>query len=148
MILRIQKRFIATIAAIAIAVTSFSAVPARAGDDEAAAAIAAILGLAVIGAVIADKRKDKKKVTVKEPRHPRPLPPRVGRKILPQQCLRSFRTDRGAARIFGQRCLQRHYKHVHSLPQRCHREVYTDRGWRQGFGARCLNHYGYQLARR
>ena len=60
MILRIQKRFIATIAAAAIAITGFTTAPARAGDDEAAAAIAALLGLAVIGAVIADKRKDKK----------------------------------------------------------------------------------------
>lgn len=149
MILRIQKRFIATIAAAAVAITGFTSAPARAGDDEAAAAIAALLGLAVIGAVIADKRKDKKeRRVVTHPRDPRPLPPRVGRKLLPQQCLRSFRTDRGQRRVFGQRCLHRHYDHVHSLPQRCHREFYTDRGWRQGYGAKCLNRYGYQLARR
>ena len=157
MLLRLQKRFIATIAAAAIAVTGISAAPARAGDDDAAAAIAALLGLAVIGAVIADKRKDKKErvhVTKKHPQHvqrplhPRPLPPRVSRKLLPQQCLRSFQTYNGPARIFGQRCLHRNYGFVHTLPRHCHREVYTDRGWRQGYGARCLRREGYQLARR
>ncbi|WP_415919208.1 hypothetical protein [Tateyamaria sp. SN6-1] len=150
MILRIQKQFIAAIAAAAIAITGFSAAPARAGDDEAAAAIAAILGLAVIGAVIADKRKDKKhrESVIVHPRPPKPVPPRVGRKLLPQHCLRSFRTDRGHRQIFGQRCLHRSYDHVHSLPRKCHREFYTDRGWRQGYAARCLDRHGYQLARR
>ncbi|WP_299683921.1 hypothetical protein [uncultured Tateyamaria sp.] len=149
MILRIQKHVIATIAAVAIAVTGFSAAPARAGDDEAAAAIAALLGLAVIGAVIADKRKDKKeRREVSRPRDPRPLPPRVSRKLLPQECLRSFHTDHGKRRIFGQRCLRHNYGFVNSLPRQCHREFYTDRGWRQGYSARCLNRHGYQLARR
>ncbi len=152
MILRIQKRFIAAIAAVAIAVTGISAAPARAGDDDAAAAIAALLGLAVIGAVIADKRKDKKErreaIQRPLPKPVKPLPRRVSRKLLPQQCLRSFRTDRGQRRVFGQRCLNRNYDYVNSLPRQCHREFYTDRGWRQGYGARCLNRHGYQLARR
>ena len=148
MIMRIQTRFISAVAALAIVVTGFSVAPARAGDDEAAAAIAALLGLAVIGAVIADKRKDKKERVVVHPKHPKPLPRRVSRKLLPQQCLRSFHTDRGQRRIFGQRCLHRNYGFVNSLPRQCHREFYTDRGWRQGYGARCLNRHGYQLARR
>ncbi|MEL6380822.1 MAG: hypothetical protein AAFQ29_13780, partial [Pseudomonadota bacterium] len=146
MIMRIQTRFISAIAALAIVVTGFSAAPARAGDDDAAAAIAALLGLAVIGAVIADKRKDKKERVVVHPKRPKPLPRRVSRKLLPQHCLRSFHTDRGQRRIFGQRCLHRNYAFVNSLPRQCHREFYTDRGWRQGYGARCLNRHGYQLA--
>ncbi|MEL7133031.1 MAG: hypothetical protein AAGK77_11525, partial [Pseudomonadota bacterium] len=61
MTLRIHRNFIGTIAAVAIAITGFSAAPARAGDDEVAAALAALLGLAIVGAVIHDKKKDKKK---------------------------------------------------------------------------------------
>lgn len=160
--LRIQKNFIATVAAVAIAITGLSAAPVRAGDNERAAALAAILGLALVGALVVDRKSDKKKKAKAKKKveqyrsdriyrtHPRPrtLPPRVTRKLLPQECLRSFRTDRGQARVFGQRCLNRHYDHVRSLPDKCHREFYTDRGWRQGFGARCLNRHGYQLARR
>ena len=153
MVLRIQKRFIAVVAAVAISVTGITAAPARAGNDDAGKALAALLGLAIVGAIIADQRNDRKdtKKTVIKPVHPplisRPLPKRVNRKLLPQDCLRSFHTDRGKARIFGQRCLQRNYQYVNSLPHDCHRSVYTDRGWRQGYGARCLNRYGYQLAR-
>lgn len=150
--LRIQRNFISLVAGAAIALTGISATPVRADNNDAAAAIAALLGLAVIGAVIVDSRKDRKKradVPVIHPKpYPKPLPKRVNRKLLPQECLRSWRTDRGQARIFGQRCLNRHYDYVNSLPNKCHRQVYTDRGWRQGYAARCLNRHGYQLARR
>lgn len=150
MTLRIHRQFIGIIAAAAIAITGFTAAPARAGDDEVGAALAALLGLAIVGAVIHEKKKDKKKRhTVHTPVHPKPkpLPKRVNRKLLPAHCLRSFHTDQGKRRLFGQRCLHKHYRHVDSLPYRCHREVYTDRGWRQGYGARCLNRHGFQLAR-
>lgn len=149
MTLRIHRQFIGLVTAAAIAITGFTAVPARAGEDEVGAAIAALLGLAIVGAVIHEKKKDKKKRhTVHTPVHPKPLPKRVNRKLLPQHCLRSFNTDRGYRRMFGQRCLNKSYHHVHSLPHTCHREIYTDRGWRGGYSARCLNRHGYQLARR
>lgn len=147
--LRIHRQFIATIAAAAIAITGVSAAPARAGDDEVGAALAALLGLAIVGAVIHDKNKDKKRRhVVHTPVHPKPIPPRVNRKLLPQQCLRSFNTHQGKARIFGQRCLNQNYRFAQNLPAACHRQVWTSRGWRAGFGARCLNRHGYQLARR
>lgn len=148
MTLHIHRQFIGTIAAAAIALTGFTAAPARAGDDEVGAALAALLGLAIVGAVIHEKKKDRKRHSVHTPVHPQPIPHRVNRKLLPQQCLRSFNTDRGHRRMFGQRCLNNHYRHVNSLPHTCHREVYTDRGWRRGYAARCLNRHGYQMARR
>ncbi|MEX0311444.1 MAG: hypothetical protein AB3N17_14505 [Tateyamaria sp.] len=151
MTLRIQRQFIAAVAAAAIAITGFSAAPARANDDQVGAALAALLGLAIVGAVIHDKNKDKKRrqtVNVPAPVHPKPIPPRVNRKLLPQQCLRSFNTHQGKARIFGQRCLNNNYQFARNLPAACHRQVWTDRGWRAGFGARCLKKHGYQLARR
>jgi len=158
MTLRIHRQFIATVAAAAIAITGFTAAPARAGEDEVGAALAALLGLAIVGAVIKDKRDDRKArqqvhtphhvTPAPRPVHPRPVPPQVNRKLLPNQCLRTLHTDRGRAHLFTQRCLERHYRHVNSLPDRCHRQVWTDRGWRQGWGARCLNRHGFQMARR
>ncbi|APX12993.1 hypothetical protein [Tateyamaria omphalii] len=149
MTLRIHRQFIGLVAAAAIAITGFSAAPARAGDDEVGAALAALLGLAIVGAVIHDRNKDRKKRhTVHTPVHPKPVPKRVNRKLLPQQCLRSFHTNQGQRRVFGQRCLHNHYQFAHSLPQTCRREFYTDRGWRRGYGARCMSRHGFQLARR
>ena len=51
------KSFIASIMAAAIALTTFSAAPARAGDD-AAKIIAGVAALAIIGAAIADSKND------------------------------------------------------------------------------------------
>ncbi|MEO9576547.1 MAG: hypothetical protein ABJ263_19830 [Tateyamaria sp.] len=165
MTLRIHRQFIGTIAAIAIAITGFSAVPARAGNDDLAAALAVILGLAVVGTAI-NKRKDDKKARQKayapkpkvQPRHvqphrghiqPRPLPRQVNRKLLPQRCLFNVETQNGRSiQAFGQRCLNRNYQFTNSLPNQCGRRVRTRNGAGYAYSARCLNKQGYQLARR
>ncbi|MEL6807273.1 MAG: hypothetical protein AAFO97_05795 [Pseudomonadota bacterium] len=165
MTLRIHRQFIGAIAAIAIAITGFSAVPARAGDDELAAALAVILGLAVVGTAI-NKRNDDKKARARvqthtpkaQPRHvqphrghiqPRPLPRQVNRKLLPQRCLFNLETQNGRMiQAFGQRCLSRNYQFTKTLPSECGRRVWTRNGAGYAFGARCLTKQGYQLARR
>jgi hypothetical protein len=157
------SKFIATVAVASILITGFSAAPARANQDDVGRALAALLGIAIVGAVIHENKKNKKqRAHVKPaPRHkvhkpvqkqrhvkPRPLPRHVSQHLLPGRCLRSFETRRGTARIFGQRCLERHYGFTHRLPQHCERRVRTDRGSRSGFGANCLRKQGYKLARR
>ena len=169
MTLRIHRQFIRIIAAIAIAITGFSAAPARAGNDDLGAALAVILGLAVVGTVI-NKRNDDKKARRQvhthtpqpkpkaAPRHvqphhghiqPRPLPRHVNRKLLPQRCLFNLETVKGRSiQGFGQRCLKRNYQFTHALPQQCGRRVLTRNGTGYAYGARCLTNQGYQLARR
>ena len=165
MTLRVLRHFIGTIAAIAITITGFSAVPARAGDDDLAAALAVILGLAVVGTAI-KKRDDIKKArrqvhthTPKaQPQHvkphrghiqPRPLPKRVNRKLLPQRCLFNLETLNGRTiPAFGQRCLNRNYQFTDALPDQCGRRVWTRNGTGYAYSARCLTKEGYQLARR
>lgn len=156
MTLRIHRQFIATISALAIVITGFSAAPARAGDDDLAKALAVILGLAVVGTAINKRNDDKKSrqpVYKQKPQRGhvehRPLPRRVDRKLLPQRCLYNLRTDRGRdIQAFGQRCLKRNYQFTNSLPRQCERRVQTRNGWGNAYGARCLNKQGYQLARR
>lgn len=186
--LTLPTRFISTLAATAVALTTFTAMPVYAGDERAARAIATILGLAIVGKIIHDERKsDKKKKRARReyrdaynpepPRHtkrnvhrhgalshshrdgrfshdhgysqpePRPLPRRVDRKQLPQNCFRSFETRNGPAHMFARRCLERNYKFAHRLPQDCARRVRTREGTRAGFDARCLRRNGYSLAR-
>ncbi len=152
-----HRRFIAAITAVSIAITAFAAAPARAGDEEVARALAAIAGIAILGAAIKSSR-DKKKARAKQHvyhappkvhRHvqPRPLPKRVNRKLLPQRCLRNFRDNYGSFPAFGRKCLRKNYGALNSLPQRCERSVRTDRGYRTVYGARCLSRKGFQLAR-
>ena len=157
-----HRKFIATIAAASILITGFAAAPARANQDDLGRALAALLGVAIVGVVIHENKKKKKQRAHVQPaprhkihkpiqkrRHikPRTLPRRVSEHLLPGRCLRSFETRRGNARIFGERCLERHYGFTHRLPQHCERRIRTDRGPRFGFGARCLRKQGYKLAR-
>lgn len=167
------RKFIATVAAASIALTAIGAVPAAAENFKAERALAAILGLAVVGAIVHENRKDKKHkpaqvhVTPKQKGHghlghkhvgqgynppvyhpaPRPMPNRVNRKLLPQQCLRSMQSRDGRVRYFGQRCLNRNFEFAHRLPQVCNYTFRTHKGTRRGYEARCLRDWGYRLAR-
>lgn len=158
----LPSRFTATLAAVAIAATTFSAAPAFADrdDERAARTIAALLGLVVVGKIIHDNNKDRpdSHVTVKKPKHnirrghanprPRPLPKRAGRAELPRECFRSFQTRRGQVHMFGRRCLEKNYRAVNRLPQSCAQRIRTDRGTRSGFDGRCLQRNGYRVSRR
>jgi len=151
-----HHKFIAGVIALSMLITAGAAAPARADGEDVGKALAAILGLAIVGAVIADSQKDKRAKVVEpyiEPVRPgkvrpRPLPRQVNRKLLPQRCLRHFHLRQGTMPGFGRHCLSRHFQFVHELPGRCVREVWTDRGRRGVYSARCLRHQGYQLARR
>lgn len=164
----LPSRLIGTVTAAAMALTTFTAAPAHADDKRTARIAATVLGLAVLGAIIHDNKQDKKAQhnTYRQPvqkkvytqRHnnrvqqrghvqPRPLPQRVDRKQLPQNCLRSFDTRQGKAHMFGRRCLERNYRAAHRLPQNCAITVRTYDGRRSGYDARCLRRNGYSLAR-
>ncbi|ASM73777.1 MULTISPECIES: cytochrome C oxidase subunit IV family protein [Roseobacteraceae] len=160
----LHRKFIAFVAGLSIAITGLSAVPAAADQDDTARALAAILGLAIVGAVIHDSRKDKDHVTRHDtyrpvarpgyrpdprPLHPRPLPPRANnRKLLPQACLRTFHTRQGKVNGFGDKCLSNRYRYSNSLPQACVLRFRNQNGYGRGYDARCLRQRGYELARR
>jgi len=156
------RRIITTIVAASIAITAIGATPARADDRDVARALAAILGIAVVGKIIHDKKKDKQRAVTRHqpapvyqaPRHrthkvqPRPLPRHVrNNKLLPKQCFRSFDTRRGTVQMFGNRCLQNNFRHANRLPQHCKVQARTHQGRRIGYDARCLRDAGYRLAR-
>lgn len=164
----LYPRLIGTVTAVAMALTTFNAAPAHADEQRAARIAATILGIAVLGAIINDQKKDKKKAqeiyrqpppkqvyTRRENNNvqhrgyvqPRPLPQRVSRKQLPQDCLRSFDTRQGRAHIFERRCLERNYRAADRLPQNCAVALRTNDGTRAGYDARCLRRNGYSLAR-
>lgn len=158
-----HRKFISAIAALSILVTGFGAAQAQAGSRDAERALAAIVGLAVIGAIVANNRDDDRHETQRVVRKPprieaRPLPRdlqpgrhgnhHASRKELPRACMQEVRTNRGVARYFGARCMSRNYKFVNRLPNQCERRIRTDRGERYGWGAKCLRREGYTLARR
>ncbi|MFT7134386.1 hypothetical protein [Sulfitobacter sp.] len=164
-------KFIATIAALSIAITGLSATSAAAGDrnrDLARIAVG-VLGVAIVGKIIHDNNKDRQNrehanqghvnrghVVTRDRVQPRPLPQkyreqkrhqRQDSKLLPQSCFRSYDTRRGQVVMFGSRCLQKNFRHANRLPQHCAQTIRTFQGTRSGYDARCLRGAGYSLAR-
>lgn len=163
--LAIHKKVIASVTALSLLVTGVSATASQAQQrsHKAESTIAALFGLAVIGALVAADQKDRKhrrkadvaphpahkiKPVTRQTLKARPLPKRARHQALPQQCLRRFDTDQGRARLFAHRCMQRNYAHTQHLPKHCQRQVWTANGPRSGWGARCLRQNGFRVAQR
>jgi len=158
----LPRRLVNTVAAAALALTALGAVPAHADRDRNARIAATVLGLAVVGAIIHQNKRDKRQQPVSQPKpraviqnrnhfqphlQPRPLPQRVTRNVLPQNCLRSYRTRQGQGQMLDRRCLEQNYRAANRLPQNCAIQVRTDRGLRNGYDARCLQRNGYSFGR-
>ena len=163
-----SRKFIAAIVGAAITVTAVGTVPARANED-VLRALAVIAGIAVVGKVASDRlsRDDRKNRIVSKNRfddsyfydysrdnrvirrvEPRPLPRDVRRRLLPGECLRSWKTRYNRARVFDEKCLRKNYAYTKSLPRACEVKVRAKNKKRRGYDVRCLRRNGYQLARR
>lgn len=138
---------------LGIALSPISAAPAKAGDRDAEAIIATILGLAVVGAIIDDNRRDRRlerdvrRDDWRDDRRPR------FSKDLPGRCERYFSTSSGGRTYMGGRCLERRYSHADRLPSRCALKIRTHNRdgrlvqrtvYRQG----CLRGHGFTIAGR
>lgn len=149
-----SRKFIASIVAAAITVTAVSSAPARADDD----LVKIIIGAAAIYALSQTLDNDRPRYgTVSRERPPvayrpdltpRPLPDRARKaKPIPARCLKYVESRKGnTVRLLGQRCLNRHYRHVHRLPERCQAKVRTYNGVRYGYKPRCVRKHGFRLA--
>lgn len=143
-----HRKFIALVLGTSIAITGFSAAPARA-DGDTARIFAGLALLAIIGAAIQDNNKRRHNVTRQyTTQPPRPLPQGVKRFNLPGHCLGAYNVNGGIRRLFGAKCLRNNYRHYGSLPYAC-QLGYTDgrNRNRTGYEPTCLRERGYRVAR-
>lgn len=150
----LHRKFIAFVLATSIAITGFSAAPARA-DDDVAKFIAGLAVLGILGAAINkhDRRNDHvtrapSNPVYTPPRRTRPLPQRVARYDLPGKCLRHYHTFRKGQNLLGQGCLNKHYRHAKALPQQCRVTFWNGRRHKNAFKPRCLKRNGYRIVQR
>ncbi|MFN3208809.1 MAG: hypothetical protein ACE369_07370 [Roseovarius sp.] len=163
-----HRRFISLILAAALAVTGMTSGPAQAGDRDVAKWVAGAVALGLVGAVIADQRRDDRAVTRYRnsdgPRfdsgyrrgHGRYHQPgrRHGhqshrghhrdRYALPGHCRQDVRVRGGILRGYGRHCLLNNYSRFNALPHHCAVET---RGYGRGgivYDTHCLNRYGYR----
>ncbi len=146
-----HRKFIALIAATAIAITGFTA-PARAGGDDVAKALAGLAAVLIIGAAINSSLDNSPAVAAPSPS---PAPAShghsnaVSRYVLPGQCERRIRTDRGYQRVLGANCVARNYSYARSLPDKCVSSYWIASRNRleTGYTKSCLQNHGYRIAR-
>ncbi|KIC13703.1 hypothetical protein [Leisingera sp. ANG-Vp] len=158
-----HRKFIALIVAASIAITGFSAAPARA-DEDVAKFIAGMALLGILGAAINDARKDdgrhvsrtynppnqhrhghKPHAHNRHGGHVKPLPPRVRRYDLPAHCVRYFPRYSQNRPLAAKGCLDRNYGRTHRLPQACKVTFWNGQRHRTGFKPRCLKRHGYRM---
>lgn len=139
------RRFIATVAAASIAITALGTAPARAENHDLERALAAILGIAVLGAIINDNKKDDYVVQQHRPRHAHNPRPRYQQ---PRYNQPRYQQPRHAQPRLQPKPLPHRVKPRHDrrnlLPGHCLRTFATRRGNYQGFARACLmNNYAF-----
>lgn len=142
------RKFISTLCAAAVALTAISSTPAQAdNNDDLARALAAVLGVAIIGKIIHDKNdRDDRKVTRRhqpEPvyrTHKKKQVTRQEHRLQPRDLPRRVERDRKRRKDHQQtRRVDRKL-----LPGQCLRSFDTRRGSVVMFGRRCLeNNYRF-----
>jgi hypothetical protein len=151
----------------ALSLTMAGALPAAANGLDRETAAKLIIGLAaaaVIGSAIENNRDDNRSTQARDNHNNggnnrnngginrnnnwSDLNRNSNRRVLPSDCLTRVETRFGTQRMFGQRCLERNYRHVNSLPARCAVRVYSDNGPRRGYDPLCLRDQGYRTNRR
>ena len=159
-----HRKFIAMILALSLAVSGFSAAPARA-DEDVAKFLAGVVALGLIGAAVNDARKDRKREVYTyshgsrshddgrrhrdEYRHqPRPLPKHVAKYDLPAHCVKIVPQYSQSRTVVSHHCLSKNYGYVNSLPGQCRLSVWNGHKQRTAYKTRCLEKNGYRLVNR
>jgi len=159
-----HRTFISLILAAALAVTGMTSTAAQASDKDVAKWIAGAVALGLIGAAIADERRDDRAVTrnrgyyndnrahgqrFKKKRrhgHKSHRKNRYDSHALPGHCRRVVQTRRGPLKGFGRHCLLNSYSNFNALPHRC--AVRTRGHGNRGviYGSYCLRQHGYRVS--
>lgn len=146
-----SRKFIATVLAASLAITSFSAFPARAGNDDLVKFLAGATALVIIGSALDGKPA---RVTTRNDRvydHDRRRDDwhrDTRKRILPAYCRSTVWTPEGRQRFLDGRCLRQNYAQARDLPKQCRITAGQGTGHgRRGYSIRCLKRHGYEIAR-
>ncbi|WP_439111004.1 hypothetical protein [Lentibacter sp.] len=144
-----SHKFIAAIAATAVAISMMGANPSFAGNRDRDKALLGLAGIVMLGVAISEASKNDRRYAHQpqraQPVKPRPLPQNLRKKMLPRECLRTVNTRGQSTRFLGRGCLQNKYRWVGQLPRACSVKLWTNRGQRFGYAPACLRQHGYRL---
>lgn len=134
-----SSRFLGMLAAGAVAFTTLTAVPVYADDARTARVLATILGIAIVGKIIHDDRKDKKEKQQKKGHKPKIQQPAQSHRhgnLTHRHDRGRLEHDHGYAKPDPRPLPQRVDRKV--LPKNCFRSYQTYDGPAYMFGRHCL----------
>jgi len=123
------KKFIGTVLAASIALTSFGALPAAAKPNDGVRILQGLAALYIISRVVKDNKR-RKHVAAKP--------------SVPNRCIRNYSTPNGWQRSYSAYCIKRQAPNLR-LPQQCKRRIWTEQGRRNVYGINCLSQFGYAV---
>lgn len=161
------KRFLASVLAASMAITSLSTAPARADAGEIARFVVGAGAILLLGNAIARQNRENKNARVsrryEDPqprvtrrhvhpapsetrRHVDPAPRNTRRMLVPSSCLRENYSDYGPRRYADERCLSRNMRDFSRLPDNCRTAIWTRKGRSAGYSASCLRRNGWTFS--
>ena len=162
-----SRKFIASVLAASLALTSFSAAPAKAGNDDLMRFLAGATTLVILGNALDGSYRDSGSSRTVQNGRDRSYDYDRGRNVrnndrnrqgyrahsnrenrLPPGCLTRARTSHGKQQVFGKACLREHYAHTSNLPRACRVQPTGHNAPRRAYSAGCLFDRGYYAARR
>lgn len=146
----LTKQAIGTTLAAALALTTATTAPARAGDEELGAIAAASFFALVAAGIIASAQNDNaRRGSTSHHGTYHPQRPRIDpKKALPSECRVTVRGGPDRGTWYQTRCLKRNFTYAARLPARCENLVYVPRlsGNIRAYDDQCLAGYGYREA--
>lgn len=155
------RRLTASLAAAALALTAAFSTPAAAMSDKDRQLLTVLLGAAVVGAIIHDANKDRKKPAPVTRRHDDHFRfndwndrdwrgqgwrgNRWGQRTIPAGCVISIRGAGGRREVVSARCLKDAGLR-RDLPAECAFDIEAGWGSRRVYGTRCLRQNGFRIA--
>lgn len=142
------RPLMASVLALSLAMTSMTALPARAGrNDELGNFLAGAIALMIIGKAIENSQAATRRRN--PPIRITPPPPRRPalkiRGILPSDCFFTKSTAKGRRGLYGATCLNETMRRPERLPGICRTSVSIRNGRRAGvYDAKCLRKRGFR----
>ena len=143
-----NRTITASVLALTIGLTSLTATPVQAGNNDLNKLFAGAVALFIIGKAVENSKNAKANVSRQRPQAI--IPPTHNHRLsrrLPQECYFTLRTQNATRGVYGKTCLNEIMRYASRLPQACADTIRVRYGRRaQVYGARCLRNHGYHDA--
>lgn len=160
------KSLIAGITALSLTMATAPSTQAQGlTEEQIGQLLFGLVATVAVGSIINNRQSKPEKIETPKPHSwsPKPRTPRnlmqgaqqnwqpqrpqrdYPRRDVPAQCLTTYETRQGKARIFARGCMSENYRHFADLPRSCAVRIMTHSGPKGGWDPQCLRTAGYTV---